>query len=179
MRKLLTFPMALLTFVSLAVCNPVDEEPLLPDVPEQTEEPGSEENNGLGDNNNSENSDMGNNVIKMAVNGHSFMVTLVDNPATEALKARLAQGSLSIRLEDYGDMEKVGSLGFSLPRNDSRITTAPGDIILYQGNSIVLFYGTNTWSYTRLGHVDGVSTREQMLELLDGKGAITAILSLE
>lgn len=81
-------------------------------------------------------------------------------------------------MDDYGDMEKVGALGFSLPRNDVRTTTSAGDMILYQGNSVVLFYGSNTWSYTRLGRVDGVSTREQMLDLLGGKGSVTITFSL-
>ena len=76
-------------------------------------------------------------------------------------------------------MEKVGSLGFSLPRNDRQTTTAPGDLILYQGNSFVIYYDTNSWNFTRLGHVNGVTTRKQMLELLGGEGEITITLSLE
>ena len=82
-------------------------------------------------------------------------------------------------MSDYGDMEKVGSLGFSLPKNDRQTTTGPGDLILYQGNSFVIYYDTNSWSFTRLGKVDGVSTREQMLELLGGKGEITVTVSLK
>ena len=58
-------------------------------------------------------------------------------------------------------------------------TTEPGDLILYQGNSFVIYYDTNSWNFTRLGKVDKVSTREQMLELLGGKGEITVTLSLE
>lgn len=91
---------------------------------------------------------------------------------------QLAQGSVDIRMDDYGNMEKVGSLGFSLPRNDRQTTTAPGDLILYQGNSFVIYYDTNSWSFTRLGKVDGVSTRNEMLDLLGGKGEVTVTLSL-
>ena len=90
----------------------------------------------------------------------------------------MAQGSVDIRMNDYGDMEKVGSLGFSLPRNDRQTTTAPGDLILYQGNSFVIYYDTNSWNFTRLGKVDGVSSRNEMLDLLGGKGEITVTLSL-
>lgn len=91
---------------------------------------------------------------------------------------QLAQGSVDIRMDDYGDMEKVGSLGFSLPRNDRQTTTAPGDLILYQGNSFVIYYDTNSWNFTRLGKVDGVSSRNEMLDLLGGKGEVTVTLSL-
>ena len=75
-------------------------------------------------------------------------------------------------------MEKVGSLGFSLPRNDRQTTTSPGDLILYQGNSFVIYYDTNSWNFTRLGKVDGVSSRNEMLDLLGGKGEVTITLSL-
>lgn len=90
---------------------------------------------------------------------------------------QLAQGSVDIRMNDYGDMEKVGSLGFSLPRNDRQTTTSPGDLILYQGNSFVIYYDTNSWNFTRLGKVDGVSSRNEMLDLLGGKGEVTVTLS--
>ena len=68
---------------------------------------------------------------------------------------------------------------FSLPRNDQQTTTSPGDIILYLGNSLVIYYDTNSWNFTRIGRVNGVSTREEMLSLLGGKGEITITLSLE
>lgn len=128
---------------------------------------------------NQNDNNMGNNQIKFTVNGKSFTATLVENSSTESLKERLSQGDINIQMNDYGDMEKVGSLGFSLPRNDQQITTSPGDIILYQGNSFVIYYDTNSWSLTRLGKIDGVSTREQVLDLLGGKGEVTVTLSLE
>lgn len=116
--------------------------------------------------------------MTLTVNDRSFTATLADNSATEALKERLVQGALEVRLDDYGNMEKVGSLGFSLPRTERQTTTVPGDIMLYQGSSIVIFYGSNSWAYTPLAKVDGVSTREEMLDLLGGMGSITLILSL-
>lgn len=122
--------------------------------------------------------DMNTNTLKLTVGGKTFTATLVENSSTKALKERLAQGSLSIQMSDYGDMEKVGSFGFSLPRNDQQTTTGPGDLILYQGNSLVIYYDTNSWSFTRLGKVDGVTTRAQMLELLGGEGNITVTLSI-
>lgn len=125
------------------------------------------------------NNNMGKNQIRLTANGKSFTATLVENSSTEALKARLSQSNISIQMNDYGDMEKVGSLGFSLPRNDQQITTSPGDLILYQGNSFVIYYDTNSWNFTRLGKIDGASTREQVLDLLDGKGEVTVALSLK
>ena len=74
----------------------------------------------------------------------------------------------------YGGFEQVGSMGQSLPRNDVQTTTHYGDIVLYSGNQIVIFYGSNTWSYTRLGHVD--LTQEEMTELLGG-GDVTVTIS--
>lgn len=81
-------------------------------------------------------------------------------------------------MSDYGDMEKVGSLGTSLPRNDRQTTTSPGDLILYLGSSFVIYYDTNSWNFTRLGKVDQVTTREEMLALLGGKGDVTVTLSI-
>lgn len=123
-------------------------------------------------------SDMENTTLRLSVNGRSFTATLAGNTSAEALKARLAQGAVSVRMNDYGDMEKVGDLGFTLPRNDRPTTIAPGDLILYQGNSLVIYYDTNSWNFTRLGHVDGVSTRAEMLGLLGGAGEVTVTLSL-
>lgn len=80
-------------------------------------------------------------------------------------------------MSDYGNFEKVGNLGTTLPRNDTRITTSPGDIILYQGSSITIYYDTNTWSFTRLGKINGV-TREELLSAL-GKDSVQVTFSLE
>lgn len=122
---------------------------------------------------------MESNQIRLTVNGRSFTATLEQNSSAEALKELLKDGDLSIRMDDYGDMEKVGSLGTSLPRNDRQITTRPGDMILYLGNSFTIYYDTNTWNFTRLGKLDGVSTREEVLNLLGGKGEVTVTLSLK
>lgn len=129
----------LLAFLSAEACNPSDEEPYRPGTSVQPEEPG--EPGGDGENNPDKDPDedtMNSNTITLTAGGRSFTATLVENQATEALKARLAQGPVDIRMEDYGDMEKVGSFGFSLPRNDASTTTSPGDMVLYQGNSLVI-----------------------------------------
>jgi hypothetical protein len=70
------------------------------------------------------------------------------------------KATLTIQMQDYASMEKVGSLGFNLPRNDQRITAKPGDIILYQGSLLVLYYAPNTWNFTRLGTIDDLNIEE-------------------
>ncbi|NIQ08944.1 MAG: hypothetical protein GWO41_02925 [candidate division Zixibacteria bacterium] len=102
--------------------------------------------------------------------------TLVDNSSVDALKETLSDGPISIDMRDYGSMEKVGSLGFDLPRNDEQITTEAGDIILYQGNAFVIYYAPNSWNFTRLGRIDNV-TAEELKEIL-GDGSVTVTLSL-
>ena len=123
---------------------------------------------------------MESNTIKLTVEGgRTFTATLEDNSSAQALKERLAKGNITVEMNDYGDMEKVGSLGINLPRNDRKTTTGPGDIILYLGNNLVIYYDTNSWNFTRIGKVDGVSTRKEMLDLLGGTGKISVTLSLE
>ena len=92
--------------------------------------------------------------ITLSFNGHTYTATLADNPSAKAFAELLEDGPLTVSTRDYGSFEKVGSLGTELPRTDEQITTAPGDIILYQGNQITVYYAQNTWSFTRLGRVD-------------------------
>lgn len=94
--------------------------------------------------------------IHLTIKDEEFALNLEENEATRALVEKLSERPLTISFEDYGGFEKVGSLGFSLPRNDSNMTTHPGDVVLYNGNNIVIFYGSNSWFYTKLGHIDDV-----------------------
>lgn len=119
---------------------------------------------------------MENDKIKLTAGSKTFTATLVDNSSVKALKELLNKGDIHIDMSDYGNMEKVGSLGMSLPRNDEYITTAPGDLILYQGNLFVIYYAPNTYSFTRLGKIDNVTRDELVTEL--GSGNITVTLSL-
>lgn len=117
------------------------------------------------------------NTMKITVGDTTFTAALADNSSAEALKELLAEGPLTIDMSDYGNMEKVGPIGTSLPRNDEQITTGAGDIILYQGNSLVIYYDTNSWNFTRIGKIDGV-TREELLDAF-GNGGVTVTFSLE
>ena len=116
--------------------------------------------------------------IKITVSGKSLPVKIEDNAATKALVAALRESSITYEADDYGGFEKVGALGRSLPTSNSQITTQPGDVILYSGNQIVLFYGSNSWSYTRIGKMEYGTLDELKSFLKAGQGKISVTLSL-
>ena len=118
-----------------------------------------------------ENSEMQMNV---QVGGSTFTATLEENEAVDALVDMMEQGSVTIQMSDYSGFEKVGPLGTSLPTSNQQTTTQAGDIVLYQGNQIVMFYGSNSWSYTRLGHINDLTGWEEAL----GSGDVTVTFSL-
>ena len=105
------------------------------------------------------------------------MVDWEDNESVEALKELAGGEPLTIELSMYGGFEQVGSIGQTLPRKDVQTTTSAGDIVLYSGNQIVLFYGSNSWSYTRLGRITD-KNKSEMTDLL-GNGDVTITLSIE
>lgn len=106
-----------------------------------------------------------------------WTAALEENSSAEALKELLRQGPLTIRMHDYGNMEKVGPVGQVLPADNQQITTGAGDIILYQGSNLVIYYDTNTWNFTRLGRVNNVT--QDGMKAVFGDGDVTVILSLE
>ena len=116
--------------------------------------------------------------IKISVGGKTIPIAIEDNNATMELVKVLRKAPVSYEANDYGGFEKVGNLGFSLPASDTQITTGPGDVILYSGNQIVLFYGTNSWSYTRIGKMEYGTLDELKAFLKAGQGMITVTLSL-
>lgn len=116
--------------------------------------------------------------IKISISGETLLIALVNNDATKALVSALRQAPISYTASDYGGFEKVGSLGRSLPTSNSQITTQAGDVILYNGNQIVLFYGSNTWSYTRIGKMEYESMDKLKSFLKAGAGNISVTLSL-
>ncbi len=116
-------------------------------------------------------------TMRIQVGDVTFTAELADNSSVDALKEKLAEGPLTIDMQDYANMEKVGSLGFNLPTNDEQISTGPGDLILYLGNSFVIYYDTNSWNFTRLGKIKDV-TADELKEAL-GSGDVTVTLSME
>ena len=114
--------------------------------------------------------------ISLTINNQVLTAELVDNTSAEALVELLQEGPLTIGMRDYEDMEKVGSLGTSLPSNNEQITTEAGDLILYMGNAFVIYYAPNSWNFTRLGKIQNV-TGDELKEIL-GDGDVTVVLSL-
>ena len=148
-------------------------EPVVPDSPQE------EKNEGQDNNNNTESTGITMpETIKITVSGKTLPVKIEDNEATKALVAALREESITYEAHDYGGFEKVGPLGRTLPSSDTQITTQAGDVILYSGNQIVLFYGSNSWSYTRIGRMEYNSLNELKSFLKAGEGDISVTLSL-
>ena len=116
-------------------------------------------------------------LVKVKINDEVFDVKLENNSATQEFIKELKKGNITVNASEYGGFEKVGDLGFSLPTSDENIGTAPGDIVLYQGDKISLFYGSHSWSYTKLGKIDNVGSNK-LKEVL-GSGDVTLELSLK
>ena len=116
-------------------------------------------------------------LVKVKINDELFDVKLENNSATQELVKELKKGNVTVNPSEYGGFEKVGDLGFSLPTSDENIGTAPGDIVLYQGDKISLFYGSHSWSYTKLGKIDNVGSNK-LKEVL-GSGDVTLEFSLK
>ena len=116
-------------------------------------------------------------LVKVKINDEIFDVELENNSATEELIKELKKENITVNASEYGGFEKVGDLGFSLPTSDENIGTNPGDIVLYQGDKISLFYGSHSWSYTKLGKIDNVDP-DQLREIL-GSGDVTLEFGLK
>ena len=114
----------------------------------------------------------------ITIGGKTESVTLADNSATQALVKKLQQASVTVTLNSSGDFEIWGALGFPLPTSNEHINAQPGDVILYGGSNICIFYGTNSWSYTRLGKIDNLSASELRTFLKAGESNIGVTLSL-
>ena len=115
-------------------------------------------------------------MIYAHVNGKALKILAAENSSADAFLDLLKAGDVTVDMHDYGSFEKVGSLRTSLPRNDEQITTEPGDVILYQGDQITIYYDVNSWSFTRLGKVQDLSQAE-LKEIL-GDGNVTITFSL-
>ena len=119
--------------------------------------------------------DVGMKKLRMAIDGTEVSVIWEENESVTALMNLVGEAPTTIQMSMYGGFEQVGPIGTSLPRNDVQITTEAGDIVLYSGNQIVVFYGSNSWAYTRLGHVD--LSAVEMSELLSHGDVTVTLLS--
>ncbi len=115
--------------------------------------------------------------IYIMVNEEKLEATLEDNISSLAFYEKLKEGPLTIKMEDYANFEKVGNLGFKLPTADKNISVNAGDIILYQGDKITIYYDKNSYNFTRLGKIDDVDS-SYLKEIL-GKGSVEVIFSKE
>lgn len=106
-----------------------------------------------------------------------FTATLAENSSVDALKELMTEGTLTLNMIDYANMEKNADLGVTLPQNNEQMNTQAGDIILYQGRTFVIYYDTNSWSLTPIGRIDNVNA-EELREAL-GTGDVTVTLSIE
>lgn len=156
----------LLAALGLSGCGEVPADPALPPTTEssitqpqssETSEPDQEES-----------------ALKITVGEYELLAAFADNPSAEEFKSLLAQGPITVQMDDYGGFEKVGPLGTTLTRSDKQITTQPGDVILYQGNQITIYYGTNSWNFTRLARIDDPTDLQAKL----GDGTVSITFSL-
>ena len=114
--------------------------------------------------------------IKIKVGSEILNMKLEPNEATKALVEKLKQGDITVNTSEYGGFEQTGDLGFSLPRNDTQIKTKVGDVMLYQGDQISIFYSSNSWSYTKLGEI--TNKTESELKNILGNSNATLVLSI-
>lgn len=138
--------------------NPTEPEPIISDT----------------DSNLIENVDEGEEMLVIQIGDTTLTAALEDNPSVDALKELLADGSIALDVQNYGGFEKVGTLPQSLPRNDVQTTANPGDIMLYQGNSLVFFYGSNAWDYTKIGTIIDRS-QDELSEILSGSDSVVEL----
>ncbi len=115
--------------------------------------------------------------MKIQVGNSTFTATLAENSSVDALKELMADGPLTLNMSDYANMEKGADLGVELPQNNQQMNTQPGDIILYQGRTLVIYYDTNSWNLTPIGKIDNVD--KESLKTALGDDDVTVILSLE
>jgi hypothetical protein len=156
---------------SVTVTSESDQAAISSSVEEQQENVTTERNTGTSQH---EGEDTMN--ITLTVNGTTLTAELADNSSAKALMEMLADGPLTVEMSDYASMEKVGSLGKSLPTNDEEITTEAGDLILYQGDQLVIYYAPNSWNFTRLGKIQDVMASE-LYDIL-GSGDVEVTLTL-
>ena len=114
-------------------------------------------------------------AMLLEVNDYTFEVELENNTSAKALKEYVSKEKRILSLDDYGNFEKVGDLGITLPRNDETITTKEGDLILYLGNKLCLYYNQNTWNFTKLGHIKDTTHLKEAI----GKGSVQVTLVIE
>ena len=162
MKKIIALTISIVLLVTLCACAKTGGEPA-PEVQNEVEESNTE---------NPETSEMDN--LKLKINDVQVNVTWEDNESVKALEKLASEGPVTIVMSPYGGFEQVGSIGETLPSNDTNIRTQAGDIMLYTSSQMVIFYGSNSWAYTRLGKITDKSAKE-LGELLGGSSVTVTV----
>ena len=123
------------------------------------------------------NSEKSESELLISVNGHELTASFADSTAAAELAEKLKAEPVTVSLNEYGGFEKVGRLPWALTKTDEKIDTEPCDIMLYQGDQMTIFYNSNSWSYTKLGHIGNI-TQEELKSIL-GEGDVTVTLALK
>ena len=166
MKKLLVILLAI-TLISLTSCGKSNSIPT-----PTTDEPSITITTPSDDNQTTKEDETETMKLTLKIDDTEVDVIWADNDSVRALK-NLAKDGLTINMSKYGGFEQVGSIGSTLPSSDTRITTSPGDIVLYSSNQIVIFYDSNTWSYTKLGHIN--LSKSELTDLLGDEDVVVTI----
>ena len=166
MKKLLIFLLIIIS-ITLTSCGKSNSIPT-----PTTDEPSTTITTPSDDNQTTKEDETANMKLTLKIDGIEVDVIWADNDSVKALK-NLAKDRLTINMSKYGGFEQVGSIGSTLPSSDTRITTNPGDIVLYSSNQIVIFYDSNIWSYTKLGHIN--LSKSELTNLLGDEHVVTTL----
>ena len=169
MKTMTTLLLAAYASLALFSCEKVQ--------PAQIPEPQKEEEKKPEDKN--QNNNEMTTTLYLTIGGVTKSATLVSNSSTEAFVAQLQKGDITYEAHDYGDFEKVGPLGDTFPENNTQITTEPGDLILYQGSNLCIYYDTNSWNFTHIGKLDNMTQADIKAWVKAGEGNVNVTLSLK
>ena len=166
MKKLLIFFLTIIS-ITLRSCGKSSSTPT-PTI----DEPCTTISTSSVDNQTNKEDEIANMKLTLKIYDIEVDVIWTDNDSVRVLK-NLAKDGLNINMSKYGGFEQVGSIGSTLPSSDTRITTNPGDIVLYSSNQIVIFYDSNTWTYTKLGHIN--LSKSELTNLLGDEHVVTTL----
>ena len=167
MKRVLTLLLAIM-LITMTSCGKSDNSSTQP----TTDEPSTTITTPQDDNSTTKEDETETMKLTLKIDDMEVDVIWFDNDSVRVLK-NLAKDGLTINMSKYGGFEQVGSIGSTLPSSDTRITTSPGDIVLYSSNQIVIFYDSNTWSYTKLGHIN--LSKSELTDLLGDEDVVITI----
>lgn len=167
MKKILTIILTIM-LITMTSCGKSTNS----STPSNTDEPSTTITTPSDDNQTIKEDETANMELTLKINDIEVDVIWTDNDSVKALK-NLAKDGLTINMSKYGGFEQVGSIGSTLPSSDTRITTNPGDIVLYSSNQIVIFYDSNTWSYTKIGHIN--LSKSELTDLLGDEDVVITL----